>query len=1041
MSPIDCNLDFETPRGEYDDWTPPVELGKFLGSDAAQDLTETKRSSGLHGGSSSSLTQEFCHPDRTTPLSPDEGAALWQALRRNEYVPCAIKPGSKRPSGNGWQKQAFEETTAWSVRAPGIGLVCGDLNQNGNPAPAAGSLLVVDCDFRLTKAVAEYEGRASKASSEGKVDQATRLYKIAGRLREMAPTLAEKEQTLSRLLSELTSFAKLRASTLERGRANSPNFALLFRNDGTLGNDTPKLYLSLDVEGKTELIEAFGVDRLAAGKQLVGYHLHPETGRPWLWESNQSPENTPLSALPQISAQLWEAWWRQIANVGATIGLVEGGRGATKPLENGVAIADSEWESSLLPGNADRPPPAETMCAMLEHLTGKNYFEDREDVLKDDSGRIVKIGWRETGMALKLAYGDKVGFELWAITHLDERARNDAPGQWASFAAEPRPGHVTISTIIKAAKDAKFVRALSRVVAAEPGYVSCSPFTMDAHQGLTKEIITSRGRNATVEMVWICAPFEVLGACRDPHGRGWGKQIRFLDSDNRLHMRHVSEATLQGEPASLCATLADEGLKINRSRQKELAEYLISVGVDKRVTIVNHTGWHEVDGRPVFVLPAETIAAGISEIVVLDQMANGPYEARRTLEDWKRGVGALTAGHALPMFMVSAALAGPLAHLVGAEGGGVHLFGPSSIGKSAMLEAAASVWGRGGARGYVRSWRATANGLEGAAASATDTCLVLDELGVGEARDVAAAIYALANGVGKGRAARDGSLREPRCWRVFVLSSGELPVETKLGEERGRKIRAGQLVRLLDIPADRGFGFGAFDHAGDYEDSGKLADAIKYAGTAAYGTAGPEFVRHLVAADAEQIAIAKEFMVTFVRSVVEQGASEQIIRAAKKFALIALAGELATVLGVTPWQTGEARKAAILAFNRWVEKRGGTGSHEERQAIAQVRLMIEQHGEARFQRVDHSPAEVRDRLGWRKGEKGDREWYVPPEVWKAEFCNGLDPTFVARTLAGRGMLRRQDEKHIQCVVALGEKQRIRAYVLTTAILDCGEGEG
>ena len=206
--------------------------------------------------------------------------------------------------------------------------------------------------------------------------------------------------------------------------------------------------------------------------------------------------------------------------------------------------------------------------------------------------------------------------------------------------------------------------------------------------------------------------------------------------------------------------------------------------------------------------------AGTGERVALDATAHGPYEARGSLEDWKQGVGALTAGHALPVFMVSAALAGPLAHLVGAEGGGVHVFGPSSIGKSAMLAAGASVWGRGGSPGYVRSWRATANGLEGAAASATDTCLVLDELGVGEARDVAASVYALANGSGKQRARRDGSPQEPKGWRVFVLSSGELPVETKLAEDYGRKTRAGQTIRLLDVPADRGLGFGAFDHGG-----------------------------------------------------------------------------------------------------------------------------------------------------------------------------------------------------------------------------------
>lgn len=277
---------------------------------------------------------------------------------------------------------------------------------------------------------------------------------------------------------------------------------------------------------------------------------------------------------------------------------------------------------------------------------------------------------------------------------------------------------------------------------------------------------------------------------------------------------------------------------------------------------------------------------------------------------------------------------------------------------------------------------------------------------------------------------------------MFVLSSGESPVETKLGEDRGRKIRAGQLIRLLDIPADRGLGFGAFDHACDYDDAGKLADAIKDAATAAYGTAGPEFVRCLIALGVDQVAArAKKLMATFVRKVVERGASEQIIRAAKKFALIALAGHLATGLGLTPWEKGEARRAAILAFNRWVEKRGGTGSHEERQAIEQVRLIIEQHGDSRFEHAGSSASEVHNRLGWRKGERADREWYVPPEVWKGEFCNGLDPTFVARTLAARGMLRRQDGKHIQCVVALGEKQRIRAYVLTAAIIDSGEGEG
>ena len=98
-----------------------------------------------------------------------------------------------------------------------------------------------------------------------------------------------------------------------------------------------------------------------------------------------------------------------------------------------------------------------------------------------------------------------------------------------------------------------------------------------------------------------------------------------------------------------------------------------------------------------------------------------------------------------------------------------------------------------------------------------------------DAREAAQAFYGLANGAGKQRAGRDGSPREPKSWRVLFLSSGELPVEAKLSEAPGRKARAGQLVRLLDVPGDRGAGFGVFDNGGPNGDAGALAKSIKLA--------------------------------------------------------------------------------------------------------------------------------------------------------------------------------------------------------------------
>ena len=232
-------------------------------------------------------------------------------------------------------------------------------------------------------------------------------------------------------------------------------------------------------------------------------------------------------------------------------------RRLTVPAHAGAA-GDNLAPSTLL-------PPVEEMRAMLKHLVVRNCFEGRSGVETDPEGRIIKVGWMEAGMALKVAYGDEVGFELWDETHEDARARADAARQWPGFAAEAQPGHVTIGTIIKAAKDAGFSRAIQKRKVPVPaedgasGHRSYGPFTMDPEKGLTKEAKVGRGENATTETLRISAPFEVVGACRDPSGRGWGKQIQFRDADGRLHMRHVPDAALHGDPSMLCAELAGGG--------------------------------------------------------------------------------------------------------------------------------------------------------------------------------------------------------------------------------------------------------------------------------------------------------------------------------------------------------------------------------------------------------------------------------------------------------------------------------------------------
>jgi putative DNA primase/helicase len=196
-------------------------------------------------------------------------------------------------------------------------------------------------------------------------------------------------------------------------------------------------------------------------------------------------------------------------------------------------------------------------------------------------------------------------------------------------------------------------------------------------------------------------------------------------------------------------------------------------------------------------------------------------------------------------------------------------------------------------------------------------------------------------------------------------------------------------------------------------------------------------VRRLIVEDVGGDAV-RSMVADFVASTVPAGADGQIIRAAERLGLIASAGELATFLGVMPWEKGAAKNAAVWAFAQWVAGRGGTEPAEARQAIEAVRSVIAQHGESRFDEVGSDARPVMNRLGWRKGDGATCEYWILPDPWRKECCAGLDAIFVAKTLAERNLLRRPNGRGYQVKVNIGGEHRVNAYVVTAAILDGGE---
>ena len=501
---------------------------------------------------------------------------------------------------------------------------------------------------------------------------------------------------------------------------------------------------------------------------------------------------------------------------------------------------------------------------------------------------------------------------------------------------------------------------------------------------------------------WICSRLDVIAMTRDAKSGEWGRLLEWRDDDRVRHQWAMPLELLQGDGSEVRRELARLGLSIapGKGARDLLSSFLQVWPVQARARCVERLGWHGA----VYVTPAESIGQDDEIVVFQNAHALEPaFSTTGTAEEWRDSVAALAAGNSRLVFALSVAFAGALADVAGEDSGGFHLRGGSSTGKSSILRAAASVWGDPSA--YPRLWRATANGLEGLAALHNDGLLILDELSQIDPREAGEAAYLLANGQGKVRASRTGAARQSARWRLLFLSAGEESL-TALMARAGRKTNAGQEIRLADIESDAGAGMGAFEALHDQPSPAALALAVKDAAIRYHGAAGIEWLRRIVADRSMLSGFIADGIRQFVEEHTPADAAGQVLRVARRFALVAAAGELATHYGLTGWTEGEAINAARKCFDVWLESFGGTGNREERAMLSQVRAFFEAHGASRFEDVTATTDQrIPNRAGfYRTDANGEREFMVLPESFKRDVCQGFDTKAVTAVLLKAGWL-------------------------------------
>jgi len=516
---------------------------------------------------------------------------------------------------------------------------------------------------------------------------------------------------------------------------------------------------------------------------------------------------------------------------------------------------------------------------------------------------------------------------------------------------------------------------------------------------------------------WVCPPLEVVALVRDPHGEGWGKLALFKDPDGVEKRRIIPDAMLSGDGTELERTLRGAGLKVAPAGKALLRQYLIESAPVARARVTDCTGWHDCsDGGVAFVMPSHAFGTSAEEwLFQTDAPGAHAFGARGSLAGWREEVAARCVGNSRLVFSVCMAFASPLLRVAGAESGGFHLRSGSSDGKTTCLRIGASVCG---GSEYMQRWRATDNAFEGVALRHCDAPLYLDEIAQVEPRVAGETAYMLANGEGKSRAGKDGGIRAKARWRLLFLSAGEVGLAQHMGEA-GKQTKAGQELRLAEIPADAGAGLGVFEDLHGAANGSEFAKELDRAISRHYGAPWLAFIERLTSDDdtlGEQLRAACK---TFEAKLLTDAAAGQARRVAARFALVGAGGELATKWGITGWQAGEAMSAASAMFDAWLSNRGGEGKHEEREALTQVRTFLQRYGESAFTdwnrpaAVDNHAPVRSDRAGFRRcddsaADGAEVEYLVFNDVWRERVCKGLDPVFVGNVMLDRGFVKKAE---------------------------------
>ena len=496
----------------------------------------------------------------------------------------------------------------------------------------------------------------------------------------------------------------------------------------------------------------------------------------------------------------------------------------------------------------------------------------------------------------------------------------------------------------------------------------------------------------------------VLGEARSLNNDNWKRVIRFFDKDNTQHTILVPYEHFMGEAQEALRVIANHGLMPPRQAYKKnvFINYIQDYPIEKRFRSVDRAGWY---GNS-FVTTNRTYGNGTDEELLFHSDMKDPHSTLGSFEGWQE-LSRLIEPHSLAVLAFSCAFSGQLITPLAIESGGFHIYGISSHGKSTITKAACGIWGK--PKDISKSWRTTDNALENDAELRNDSFMNLDEIGQSTPKAAADIIYMVTGGQGKVRSSKSGKNRDSKQFNLMYTSTGEITLGEHL--RRGNiEIDAGLLLRFAHLSSDAGKGYGIFDCINYGTESKDVGNRVNELAVMHYGHAGIKWLEYLTSDKDAVMQKAQELLDSFIEQHT-QAQNGQANRVLRRFALVAVAGELATLAGITGWQQGRAFEAVAQCFNNWLGSLGNGENMEETKILEHIKAFFESNGTSRFEDltvIRQTDGEViRPRIHNRVGyyDPVDKVYLVSPTMFKKEMCIGMNDANIKKVLIKHGWIK------------------------------------